>query len=384
VDGSGRARVFMDGMRCPLYEGAALIGKVSAKGLPLRDLLGWGAKLATSLESQPAMVLVESVEDHGLARFIPPLLGRPTGLWINWRAPMPPAHDHQILLWDNLFDPPQRIGASAAVSQNDNLVWRVPSCGAISAMVVAYQGSRLASYWSLDAIARALRGGGAAKLFGMLRWLKVPVLNLALHSSMQEAVTRAPVDFIEAWLADGELPGGLTHRPAEQGLETVVREFLWNYRGTNEFQIDRIASIVSRGSVGSATSHGEAFKVSLSKLSALCPSLAWAFAKCKLRSDKYRKYAQAVAAAVLGQFGTPDLRQLQQQLSVASRGAAALLGISPVALGASVETFAAYLEQHALINSEEERHITRLGETLRGRNFLSASLLARLVERSRF
>lgn len=48
VDGSGRARVFTDGMRCPLYEGAALIGKVSVRGLPLRDLLGWGPKLAAS------------------------------------------------------------------------------------------------------------------------------------------------------------------------------------------------------------------------------------------------------------------------------------------------------------------------------------------------
>jgi hypothetical protein len=384
VDGSGRARVFADGMRCTLYEGVALIGKVSSRGLPLRDLLGWGAKLIASLESLPEMVLVDSVEDHGLARFVPPLLGRPTGTWINWRTPTPLSREHQILLWTDLFEPPQRFGINGVVTQHDDLVWRLPSCGAVSAMAVTYQGARLASYWSPDAIIRALRRGGSGKLFSLLRWLKAPVLNSSLRPPIQEAVSRAPADFIEAWLANGGLPAGLIHRPAEQGLETVVREFLWNYRETNEHQIDRIAAISSKGSVGSSPSHGEVFKTSLLQLSALCPSLAWTFAKCKLRGDQYRKHVQAVAAAVLGQSGAPDLQQLQQRLTFASRDAAVLMGISPASLIASVGAFAAYLDRKALIDGEQERHLTRLGETLRGRQFLSASLLARLVERSRF
>lgn len=251
-------------------------------------------------------------------------------------------------------------------------------------MAVTYQGARLASYWSPDAIIRALRRGGSEKLFSLLRWLKVPVLNSSLRPPMQEVVSRVPADFIEAWLAHDGLPAGLIHRQGEQGLETVVREFLWNYRETNEHQIDRIASILSKVSIGSSPSHPEIFKTSLLQLAALCPSLAWAYARFKLRGDKYRKHAQAVAAAVLGQSGTPDLLQLQQQLTFASRYAAALLGISPASLIASVDAFAAHLDRKGLIDSEQERHLTRLGETLRGRQFLSASLLARLVERSRF
>jgi hypothetical protein len=66
------------------------------------------------------------------------------------------------------------------------------------------------------------------------------------------------------------------------------------------------------------------------------------------------------------------------------RDCANLLKVAPEALGKSVDAFGAYLDNQASDYKQLEPGLRRLGETSRGRPFLTASLLIRLVERSRF
>jgi hypothetical protein len=372
-------------MRQPIYEGAALIGKVASRGLPLRDLSGWGARLVTETTSDSQELIVTSVEDHGLAHFVPPLLGRPTGTWVNWRIPMPPSGRHEVLVWPDLDGAPQHVGFSDIETRHDDLIWKLPGSGSVAAMAAIYEGARLASYWSTDAITRVLTRRPSARLFALLRWLKVPVLSEAFLPPMHIAVARAPAEFIQAWLLDCILPYGLVHRPAEPGLDMVVRQFLWSYRDNNESQIERIASAVCKHPRQfSSASSGDTFKESLWKLSGLCPSLAWTFAKCKLRGDKYRKYAQTVVAAMLGQPGVGDHRNWSLPYRILQYDVARLAGISPTALETMETAFVGYFEGRGPMDQKHEQHLRRLGEMQRGRQFLSASLLLRLLERISF
>jgi len=79
-----------------------------------------------------------------------------------------------------------------------------------------------------------------------------------------------------------------------------------------------------------------------------------------------------------------DAEQLRIQLAAARREAAELIGLSPANLEAGEVAFAAHLDNPAASYSQFESALRRLGETSRGPQFLTASLLLRVVERSRY
>lgn len=197
---------------------------------------------------------------------------------------------------------------------------------------------------------------------------------------MQEAVVQVPAEFVSGWLGVEGLPYGLVHRQAEHRLDAVIREFLWNHADRNETRMERLA----RAFPSEVTAQGEAefFKSSLSRLGEICPSLAYNLAKHKLRGDKYRKYVRAVAAAMLHQ--PADCQQLRDNLTAACRDCADLLGIPFEALEANVKAFGDHLDNQSSNYKQVETDLRRLGETSRGCQFLTASLLLRLVERNRF
>lgn len=384
ADGCGRARVFVETRPSQLYEGAHLVTAISSRTLPLRDLYGWGAPLIVRSSGSSSSVLIDSVEDYGLGRFLPSLFGRPTGAWIYWRSPMPPSNEHQILVWSDILQEPQVFGVDAILSQQNGATWKLPSLASIAAMAVTYQGARISAYWTPQAIIRALRYRPSAKIFGLCRWLKLPVLNASFRGPIRDAVLFAPAEFVRGWLSD-DLQYGLVHRPAEQGLETVVREFFWDYTDRDEAKMDKLVHAFPRSPTQPGSqSESEAFKSTLMHLGEICPSLAYRLAKHKVRGDKYRRYVRAVTGALLRQPETTDSQQMRSQLIAACRDCANLLGSTPEMLETSVQALGSQLDGHTPNYREPEDGLRKLGETSRGRQFISASLLFRLVERTGF
>lgn len=247
-------------------------------------------------------------------------------------------------------------------------------------MAVAYKGVRSASYWVTEPTIKVLRNARTPTLFALFRWLKLPILNSFFRAPMQESVVQAPVEFVMGWLAPESLRYGLVHRQAELGLETVIREFLWNHIERNESRMERLA----RAFPSEINTHSEAecFKSLLSHLGEICPSLSYQLARLKLRSERYRKYVRAVAAAMLHE--PADCLQLQETLTAARRDCSRLLGTGPEALLAYVDAYGAYLDGQASNHKHVETDLRRLGETSSGRRFLTASLLLRSMERNRF
>ena len=240
ADGSGRARVFVEAANTQLFEGSRLVGRVSPRGLQMRDLYGWGAPLIVRSESLPDTALVEAVEDRGRGRFLPPLLNGRTGACLCWRTPMPPANGHQILVWSDLSQEPRTFGANEISSQRDDTLLKLPSICSVAFMAITYKGERSASYWVTDPTISALRTARSPALFALFRWLKLPILNSSFKVPMQEAVVQVPAEFVRGWLGAETLPYGLVHRQAEQGLDSVIREFLWNHIDRNETGLGQI------------------------------------------------------------------------------------------------------------------------------------------------
>jgi hypothetical protein len=382
ADGSGRARIFAGTMRSQLYEGARLVTRISSRTVPLRDLFGWGSQLIALSAGSSELALVGSVEDYGLGRFLPPLFGRPTGACY-WRTPVSPSVRHRIFIWPNLLQEPRSLGAKEIVSQRDDLVWKLPSLGSGAVMAISYQGVRIASYWTTDPVIRALRFAPTGNLFGLLRWLKLPVLNASFKIPMQEAIARAASEFVRGWLGGQNLPEGFVHRQGEQGLDAVVRAFLWNHIEQNDAKMERLAGAFPQSHSESAPhSESDVFKSSVYRLGEICPSLAYNLARTKLRGDKYRKLVRAIVARLLAQVETSDLSQLKNLMIAPCRDCASLVGITPEVLNMAVNAYGDRLDNQASNYEQFDGHLRRLGETSRGRKFLAGALLIRLLEAS--
>jgi hypothetical protein len=380
ADGSGKARIFVETPESQLFEGSRFVGRISRRALPLRDLCGWGSPLIVRPDRQPDTTLIDSVEDHGRGRFLPPLFNRPTGAYLSWRASTHPSNGHQIFVWTDLLQKPRVFGANEISSQHDDTLWKLPGLGSVAAMAVAYKGVRSASHWATDQTINALKHARSSHLFALFRWLKLPILNSSFRAPMLEAVIQAPVEFVSGWLGIEGLHDGLVHQPAEQGVETVIREFLWDHADRNEGRVERHARALP--SETGVQSEADAFKSSLWRLGELCPSLSYNLAKHKLRGDRYRKYVRTVIAAMLQE--PSDCPHLRERLDAARHDCAGLVGVPSAVLESSVNAFGAHLDNQPSNYKQVETDLRRLGETLRGRQFLTAALLLRLVERSRF
>ena len=149
-------------------------------------------------------------------------------------------------------------------SQREGLVWTFPGSDSVAALAIANLGDRNGSFWSIDGIIPGLRRSPSKKLFALLRWLHVPVLNREFVGAMEQAVLQAPSDFVTGWLLDSSLPYALVHRPCEPGLNVVIRALLWNHAEKNETTMDRIALAFQQPSMnGSQRSDPEVFKDAL-------------------------------------------------------------------------------------------------------------------------
>ncbi len=382
ADDSGGARVFVGRDESELFEGECFVGKISSRTFHLGDLYGWGAPLIIRSKRHPDTVLVESVEDHGRGRFLPPLFRGRTDACLAWQVPMSPSNKHRILVWPEISQKPRDLPANGVSSQQDGFLWKLPNLGVATAMAIAYKGARIASYWASAPIIDTLRHDPSNSLFALLRWLKVPVLNPLFRTAMQEAVAQDPAEFVSGWLDGEALQYGLVHQQAEQGLDIVIRQFLWNHVERSESRMEGLARTFPTD--GRPQTESEVFKSSLSRLGEICPSLSYNLARLKLRGDKYRKCVRAVAASMLRQPETTEISQLRTRMIADCRDCANLLKVAPEALEKSVNAFGAYLDNQASDYKQREPDLRRLGETSKGRQFLTASLLIRLVERNKF
>jgi hypothetical protein len=379
--GAGKARIFVEKMESELYEGPCLVRKLSSRALDLRDLHGWGGPLVVRPKGAPQFVLVGSVEDHGcVGLFVRAMLGKSLNTLYR-RTPQPPSPDHEVWVWSDIDTASRRIPGRDIRSEQDGFVWKLPELTQVAVLALAYQGACLGTSWNTDLISAALRRSLSAKTFALIRWLKLPVLSPTFRPSLQQAVSRAPVEFVRGWLDSANLPNGLVHRQAEQALDTVIRAFLWNHVERSEGRMNEVVRAFLRPTPdGAVQGEAEQFKRALIQVGESCPSLAYNFANVRVHGEKYRKYVRSVVAEML-QEGSAELSQLRGSLTRLGRDCANVMGITQEELTAAVDSYGRSLDGQ-ISDGKGAEDLRRLGERKIGRQYLTASLLMRLLERT--
>jgi hypothetical protein len=108
--------------------------------------------------------------------------------------------------------------------------------------------------------------------------------------------------------------------------------------------------------------------------------LAYSFANVRVYGEKYRKYVRSVVAETLRQ-SSAELPQLRGILTAVGRDCANVIGITQEELIAAVDSYGRSLDGR-ISDGMRAEDLKRLGERKIGRQYLTASLLMRLLERT--
>jgi hypothetical protein len=377
--GIGKARIFTPAGTSEICEGLCSVTKRTSRAIDLRELHGWGDPLITRPRESGEPALACSVEDHGCVDLFLGTLGHKAFNTLYRRTPQVPGKDHSVFAWSALHNAPRVISKDNIRSDPQGFAWALPELGQVAALAIAYQGSCLGSYWNSSYISAGINQTRSTEGFALVRWLRIPVLNHTFRHQVQQAVSRAPVEFVRGWLGKNALPPGLGQRLAEQGLDTVIRALLWNHVEPNESRASLLVRAFPRSlAEGEIENEADQFKRTLVHVGGICPSVAYGFAKPRVRGEKYRKFVRTAAAEMLRQTSN-ELPQLHAALARLRRDCAGLIGLAPDDLQGALESYRRCLDGQ-VSDKRYEEHLRRLGEMVQGRQFLSAYLLMRLLD----
>ena len=233
ADGTGRARVFVGRDKSELFEGPCFVGKISSRTFQLGDLHGWGAPLISPLRGSPRH------RSGGIGRR---LWRRKVCAIAIWRTDQRVAY----LAGSNFCEQgPQNFRLASAISEAAGFSSDRGGKSARRFPLETIESRHLRRRWRLPTKALgSLPTGPASRSSRLLRHhaAKQPFCSfpMAKGAHLESIVQgprckrpsfRTPAEFVSGWLGAEALQYGLVHRQAEKGLDTVIREFLWNYVG---------------------------------------------------------------------------------------------------------------------------------------------------------
>jgi hypothetical protein len=380
ASGDGRAQIFYTG-NFTLYEGFSKVDTGRAGIVNLRDLNGWGHPLIARSESDGAEVAVaESVEDRGcIDMYLPAGFGNETPT-IRLRIPILPNIGHAAWVWEDINAAPRAFSSHEIIVENDGFTWKVPNCGTAVLVAVVFEGVCLGGWWSQDHILDSFRKPLSAGTVALMRWLKIPILNAAYAPSLKRVLASAPIEFLRGWIEPASLSATLKHRLAEDKLDSVVRALFWNYSERRpQYLNEMVRALGSRLPKEFSRSPIDNLRKTLLLIGEICPSIAYSLARADAHDRRYRECISSVVQDAL-ESDSYGADRIAADLSMATGTCARMLRIAPDELLEGVKTYTAHLDGNGP-PPQCESSLRRLGETGRGRHYMTAALLLDCLER---
>lgn len=380
ASGDGRAQIFYAGT-FTLYEGFSRVDTGRAGIVNLRDLNGWGHPLIAHLESDGTEVAVaESVEDRGcIDMFLPAGFGNETPT-IRLRIPILPNIGHAVWIWEDINVPPRTFSSQEIIVENDGFTWKVPKCGAAVLAAVVFEGVCVGGWWSQDHILDSFRKPLSAGTVALMRWLKIPILNTAYAPSLKRVLPNASIEFLRGWIEPASLSFNFKHRLTEDKLDSVVRALFWNYSERRpQYLNEMVRALGSRLPKEFSRSPIDNLRKTLLLIGEICPSFAYCLARADAHDHRYRDCISSVVQDAL-ESDSCGAERIAADLNMATGTCAHTLKIAPKELLEGVKTYASHLEGNGP-PPQCETSLRRLGETGRGRHYLTAALLLDCLER---
>lgn len=219
-----------------LFEGFSYSRRVSHSTGPFGRLAGYGAELRVQPNPyntsdvllsiaraviHPGVVSGVEIEESGVLRI------RLTGA-------LEPGPGHQILIWP--VGGTLHLVAVREIAVMRDQVWEIGACGQPPGALllgIAYEGARIGSWWPADLgtcwKAPTPHDLDPACAAALVRWLHLPLLDVAYLKAFQAFARAYPAPTLQAWVLDKGLPNGLLLEPAGEEWHEVVRSVFWGW-----------------------------------------------------------------------------------------------------------------------------------------------------------
>jgi len=380
ASGDGKARIFDTG-NFKLYEGSSPVEKGRAGIANLRDLNGWGHPLIARSEFDDTdVVLAEAVEDRGCINMYWPAVFGNGANTIYLRVPILPRSGHAVWVWKDIDSEPERFCGNEIVVENDGFTWKVSKYNTAVLVAIVYEGISLGGWWNQDHILASFRRPLSSGTVALMRWLKIPILSRTYSASLNSVLTNAPVEFLRGWIDPASLRATFRHRLAEDKLDTVVRALFWNYSERRSKCLNEmVQALGSRLPKEFSGSPIENFRKTLLLIGEICPSFAYNLARADAHDQRYRDCIRSVIQDAL-ESDSYGVDPIKANVNAASNTCARHLAIAPDDLAEGVRSYATHLAGEGP-PSRYETLLRRLGESGRGRHYLTAALLLDCLER---
>ena len=269
----------------------------------------------------------------------------------------------------------RRLPDSSVQPSSSDRVWKIrDSCSPI-AIALTWKGSWLGAWWSLERIRDYVneRMDLPEHDFAIMKWLRAPVLHPTLSPSLAKAILQAPSRFIKTWLKDRGLPEGFNPHENIDGVDSVVRHFLWNDFPPG-YAKDAIAVITQRSGrlhqIDSCISY-------LQLLSDISPVLLWKGMEQFLIRDGRTivDLLRMFTRAQVGLSADADRQQMLFRLQGLEKRASSATGISQERLEEiTCNHFRSMREKKWHPLEQDHVDLLKLGQTISGRRHLSARM----------
>lgn len=371
----------------PVLEGDCRVGPLRHHKVRLRDVPGHGGELHIVSHGERHNLGVVCWDTGCVRAFVPAMLRNDAQVaFLSDKEPAEAGESgYTIHVWsigESGKASIQRLPDACIQAGSRARMWKVSGLCDPMAIALTWKGLRLGAWWNLERIRDyvARRGDLSEQDFAVTKWLRVPALHPEISPTFARAIVRSPCRFIRTWLGNKGLPEGLIPCERIEGLDAVVRHFLWNDFPPMQAKDAFDAVAQWDGSLNQM----ERCIHHLRQLSDVSPVLLWkGLEHCLKRwhDGGGQKGAGIVALLQLfayAQLGLPSnpvrqlvdlrLRSFQEQVTRAT-------GMSRTRIEEITRTRLGAMRERQWPPLEQDRSdLLKLGETHSGRKYLSARM----------
>lgn len=374
-----------------VFEGNTQIGRLRHGKVKLRDFLGHGGYLKLRTD-QDLYEFDVRCEDSGCVRsFAAPIMKDTLGL-LEFNQDKDPAEVgvDGYSVWEWVESPDRRavfrrLRDDAITPQPTFRKWKVASSPNPLAIALTWKGFWLGGWWELERQGVRDHLGHQTQLseseFAVIKWLRVPVLDPQFNRDFTRLVQLAPCRFLRTWLGDNSIPEGVKPHANIEGLDSVVRQFLWC-----DFPVGhRREAIRTLTNWDGNFAHAERCVGHLDKLVDVSPALLWDGLKWFLERSPSStiEILRAFTCSRLGLSTMSSNHRIRSRLGQLEERAGQSTGICRDELSDVVlRIIKGLLDNEWPPMGIERSELTRIGGSRSGRQYLSTCICGYWLELS--
>ncbi len=371
-----------------VLEGNFQVARLRHSKLRLSDIPCHGGKLRVLCRDRVHDLGILCVNTGCITEFLPAMLNNPSQLFLSQEKDPGELGEqgYSLLVWAPTEKRRAKLKylSDALLPGSTERIWKINCSEQPMAIALTWKGAWLGAWWDLMRIRDYLDGQADASKrdFAIIKWLRVPVLDPTLSLAFSKTVMQSSARFIKTWLNDAGLPDGLQPHGHIEGLDSVVRHFLWNDFPPAQAQ-ETIDLVTKKDVKWYQEDRCVGYLESLLNIS---PILLWkGLEEClRYHRDKIIHLLNFFTRAQAGLPLSATHQQLDYKFQELGKQASRVTGISEIRLE---EVTRAYIR--AMSNKQwhppERDHadLLKLGETIPGRRYLSARIGQHWLDQSR-